>query len=222
MRNNCGLISTNTSIELIGVFNNFIKNAFTGQDSTIEYSKLEDLIAEYVYKNHKRDNKENALTQEEANFIDMQFAIMALSIKPILFKSDVDKKFSEKIWKNNKSRDIKLFLIKAQEILIDSVNTTLPAKVKALYDTDVIEQKEVIEPLEDNTLPISAIAPKLIGDIKGVSNKVELKTMFANANTAYLMLTRRVSNHIVRNYLMRLNNYFAHYLSYNYRNKYPE
>jgi len=202
MRNNCGLISTNTSIELIGVFNNFIKNAFTGQDSTIEYSKLEDLIAEYVYKNHKRDNKENALTQEEANFIDMQFAIMALSIKPILFKSDVDKKFSEKIWKNNKSRDIKLFLIKAQEILIDSVNTTLPAKVKALYDTDVIEQKEVIEPLEDNTLPISAIAPKLIGDIKGVSNKVELKTMFANANTAYLMLTRRVSNHIVRNYLI--------------------
>ena len=57
MRNNCGLISTNTSIELVGVFNNFIKNIFASGDSAVEYSKLEDMIAKYVYDTRARGQK---------------------------------------------------------------------------------------------------------------------------------------------------------------------
>ena len=201
MRNNCGLISTNTSIELIGVFNNFIKNIFTSGDPTVEYSKLEDMIAKYVYENHKKDSKENALSLEEANFIDLQFATMALALKPILFKSDSNPKFSEKIWKTNKSRDIKLFLAKAQEIFIDATSTTLPTKVKALYDIDVIDQKKA-EIKKETLKAIALTTSTKIGDVQHIADKGELKAMYANANTAYLLLNRTVSNHIVRNYLI--------------------
>ena len=60
MRNNCGLISVNTSIELVGVFNNFIKNVQTEVQS--QQNKIEEQMIKNLPK-YSLEDSENGYTQ---------------------------------------------------------------------------------------------------------------------------------------------------------------
>ena len=202
MRNNCGLISTNASIELMGVFNNFIKTLYK-KGAKNNYARLEDKIAEYLYDKHRKDDKNDALTPEESHFIEQQFILYTAAVKPILTKSRIDTKFAEKIWGDSTAvKPIELFLADVQKALIEGSETTLTEKVKNLYEVSP-EDTSLIPAPKEELIP----TPPLEGETKitkftDISNKMDLKEVFANANTAYLLLERRVSNHIVRNYLI--------------------